>query len=41
MEQISTNSGKDRLKKEIMANINPLLKDDKIKNIYFPTFIAK
>jgi flagellar FliL protein len=41
MEQISTNSGKDRLKKEIMAKINPLLKDDKIKNIYFPTFIAK
>jgi flagellar FliL protein len=41
MEEISTNSGKDKLKEEIIANINPLLKDDKIHNIYFPTFISK
>lgn len=41
MEEISTNSGKDKLKEEIIANINPLLEDDKIHNIYFPTFVSK
>jgi flagellar basal body-associated protein FliL len=32
---------KDKLKEEMMANINPLLKDDKIHNTYYPTFVSK
>jgi flagellar protein FliL len=41
LEEISTVKGKEKLKEEIVSEINPRLKDGKIKNIYFTDFVVQ
>jgi len=38
---IRTSSGKDALRKEIIAQLNPLLKNCKITNLYFQEFVIQ
>ena len=40
-EEISTAKGKDRLKDEIVSNINDILADGQIKNIFFTDFVVQ
>lgn len=41
IEEISTSVGQDKLKNQMKQRINRILKEDKIRNIYFSTFVAK
>ncbi len=40
-EEISTIEGKENLKDEIVANINAVLKDGKINNVFFTDFVIQ
>ncbi len=40
-EEISTIAGKENLKDEIVANVNGVLKDGKIKNVFFTDFVIQ
>jgi len=40
-EEVSTMKGKDRLKDEIVNNINDVLADGQIKNIFFTDFVVQ
>ena len=41
LEEISTEKGKETLKEQIVSEINPHLKDGKIKNVYFVDFVVQ
>ncbi|MDD5051872.1 MAG: flagellar basal body-associated FliL family protein [Sulfuricurvum sp.] len=41
LEEISTEQGKEKLKKEIIIALNKHLKDTKVKNIYFTDFVEQ
>ncbi|NOQ31479.1 MAG: flagellar basal body-associated protein FliL [Helicobacteraceae bacterium] len=41
LEEISTTKGKDKLKGQIIGELNMRLKDGKINNIYFTTFVIQ
>ncbi len=41
LEEISTEKGKETLKEQIVSEINPRLKDGKIKNVYFVDFVVQ
>lgn len=41
LEEISTVKGKDKLKEEIVREINTRLKDGKVKNVYFTDFVVQ
>lgn len=41
LEEISTLKGKEKLKEEIVAELNTRLKDGKVKNIYFTDFVVQ
>jgi len=41
LEEISTIKGKEKLKEEIVSQINPRLKDGKVKNVYFTDFVVQ
>ncbi len=40
-EEISTIAGKENLKDEIVANVNAVLKDGKINNVFFTDFVIQ
>jgi len=40
-EEISTIAGKENLKDEIVANLNTVLKDGKINNVFFTDFVIQ
>ncbi len=40
-EEISTIAGKESLKDEIVANVNTVLKDGKINNVFFTDFVIQ
>lgn len=40
-EEISTIAGKESLKDEIVANVNAVLKDGKINNVFFTDFVIQ
>jgi len=40
-EEISTIAGKETLKDEIVANVNAVLKDGKINNVFFTDFVIQ
>ena len=40
-EEISTIAGKENLKDEIVANVNGVLKDGKINNVFFTDFVIQ
>ncbi len=40
-KDIRTSSGKDSLRKEILAQLNPLLNKCKITNLYFQEFVIQ
>ncbi|MFA6144027.1 MAG: flagellar basal body-associated protein FliL [Sulfurimonas sp.] len=41
LEEISTTQGKEKLKDGIITDLNKRLKDGKIKNIYFTSFVVQ
>lgn len=41
LEEISTLKGKDKLKEEIVRELNTRLKDGKVKNVYFTDFVVQ
>lgn len=41
LEEISTLKGKEKLKEEIVSEINTRLKDGKVKNVYFTDFVVQ
>jgi flagellar FliL protein len=41
LEEISTVKGKEKLKEEIVGEINKRLKDGKVKNVYFTNFVVQ
>jgi len=41
LEEISTIKGKDKLKEQIVSEINMRLKDGRIKNVYFVDFVVQ
>lgn len=41
LEEISTAKGKDKLKGDIVGELNTRLKDGKIKNVYFTDFVVQ
>lgn len=41
LEEISTLKGKEKLKEDIVAEINTRLKDGKVKNVYFTDFVVQ
>lgn len=41
LEEISTIKGKEKLKEEIVNEINPRLKDGKVKHVYFTDFVVQ
>lgn len=41
LEEISTVKGKEKLKEEIVMELNARLKDGKVKNVYFTDFVVQ
>lgn len=41
LEEISTMKGKEKLKEQIVGELNPRLKDGKVKNVYFTDFVVQ
>ena len=41
LEEISTAKGKETLKEQIVSEINPRIKDGKVKNVYFVDFVVQ
>lgn len=41
LEEISTIKGKEKLKEQIVSDLNMRLKDGKIKNVYFTDFVVQ
>lgn len=41
LEEISTVKGKEKLKEQIVSEINTRLKDGKVKNVYFTDFVVQ
>ncbi|MBV5321699.1 MAG: flagellar basal body-associated protein FliL [Sulfuricurvum sp.] len=41
LEEISTVKGKEKLKEEIVQDLNTRLKDGKVKNVYFTDFVVQ
>ncbi|MDD5051510.1 MAG: flagellar basal body-associated protein FliL [Sulfuricurvum sp.] len=41
LEEISTIKGKEKLKQEIVHDLNTRLKDGKVKNVYFTDFVVQ
>lgn len=41
LEEISTVKGKEKLKEEIVRDLNSRLKDGKVKNVYFTDFVVQ
>jgi flagellar FliL protein len=41
LEEISTAKGKETLKDQIVSEINPRIKDGKVKNVYFVDFVVQ
>lgn len=41
LEEISTAKGKETLKEQIVTEINPRIKDGKVKNVYFVDFVVQ
>lgn len=41
LEEISTAKGKEKLKEQIVGEINTRIKDGKIKNVYFTDFVVQ
>ncbi|HEX5329821.1 flagellar basal body-associated protein FliL [Sulfuricurvum sp.] len=41
LEEISTSKGKEKLKEEIVRDLNTRLKDGKIKNVHFTDFVVQ
>ena len=41
LEEISTIKGKEKLKEQIVNDLNTRLKDGKVKNVYFTDFVVQ
>jgi len=41
LEEISTSKGKEKLKEQIVSELNTRLKDGKVKNVYFTDFVVQ
>lgn len=41
LEEISTVKGKEKLKEQIVSDLNQRLKDGKVKNVYFTDFVVQ
>ncbi len=41
LEEISTIKGKEKLKEQIVSDLNTRLKDGKVKNVYFTDFVVQ
>jgi flagellar FliL protein len=41
IEEVSTPKGKDKLKDEIVSDVNSFLADGEIKNVYFTKFVMQ
>lgn len=41
LEEISTIKGKEKLKEQIVSDLNQRLKDGKVKNVYFTDFVVQ
>jgi len=41
LEEISTIKGKEKLKEQIVSELNTRLKDGKVKNVYFTDFVVQ
>jgi len=41
LEEISTIKGKEKLKEQIVNDLNMRLKDGKVKNVYFTDFVVQ